>query len=167
MTSLPIRLAEAQAPRYTSYPTAPHFGAGVDGAVYRGWLAALPAEAPLSLYLHVPFCHQLCWYCVCHTAVANGYHRIAAYVALLRREIGLLGEALGEGRPVTGLHWGGGTPSILSGEDFAAVMGQLGAVSRSPVIRLSIPTTKYPSLINLSQRCDPRNPAAPVIKILF
>jgi len=128
MTHLPIRLAEAQAPRYTSYPTAPHFGAGVDGAVYRGWLAALPADMPLSLYLHVPFCHQLCWYCGCHTAVANGYHRIAAYVALLRREIGLLGEVLGEGRPVTGLHWGGGTPSILASEDFAAVMGQLRAV---------------------------------------
>jgi oxygen-independent coproporphyrinogen-3 oxidase len=125
MTSIPIRLAEAQAPRYTSYPTAPHFGPAVDGAVYRGWLAALPAEAPLSLYLHVPFCHQLCWYCGCHTGVANGYPRIAAYVALLRREIGLLGEALGEGRPVSSLHWGGGTPSILSGEDFTAVMGQL------------------------------------------
>ena len=127
MTRLPIRLAEAQAPRYTSYPTAPHFGPAVDGAVYRDWLAALPAETPLSLYLHVPFCHQLCWYCGCHTAVANGYQRIAAYVALLRREIGLLGEALGEGRPVSGLHWGGGTPSILSGEDFTAVMGQLRA----------------------------------------
>ncbi len=132
MTSLPIRLAEAQAPRYTSYPTAPHFGAGGDGALYRAWLAALPADMPLSLYLHVPFCHQLCWYCGCHTAVANGYHRIAAYVALLRREIALLGEALGPKengrRPVTGLHWGGGTPSILSGEDFTAVMGQLGEV---------------------------------------
>jgi len=125
MTAIPIRLAEAQAPRYTSYPTAPHFNASVDGAVYREWLQALPAEAPLSLYLHVPFCHQLCWYCGCHTGVANGYQRIAAYVGLLRREIALLAETLGPGRPVSGLHWGGGTPSILSGADFTAVMGDL------------------------------------------
>jgi oxygen-independent coproporphyrinogen-3 oxidase len=127
MTSIPIRLAEAQAPRYTSYPTAPHFNAQVDGAVYRGWLEALPAEAPLSLYLHVPFCHQLCWYCGCHTGVAKDYLRIAAYVSLLRREIALLAGVLGEGRPVSGLHWGGGTPSILTPEDFAAVMDQLRA----------------------------------------
>jgi len=125
MTSIPIRLAEAQAPRYTSYPTAPHFGPAVDGAVYRRWLEALPAETPLSLYLHVPFCHQLCWYCGCHTGVAKDYLRIAAYVGLLCREIDLLADVLGEGRPVSGLHWGGGTPSILSPEDFTAVMGQL------------------------------------------
>jgi oxygen-independent coproporphyrinogen-3 oxidase len=125
MTSIPIRLAEAQAPRYTSYPTAPHFNAQVDGAVYRGWLEALPAAEPLSLYLHVPFCQQLCWYCGCHTAVANGYRRVAAYVALLQQEIALLAEVLGKGRPVSGLHWGGGTPSILSAADFTAVMAQL------------------------------------------
>ncbi|WP_340119364.1 oxygen-independent coproporphyrinogen III oxidase [Pelagibius sp. 7325] len=129
MTAIPIRLAEAQAPRYTSYPTAPHFNASVDGTVYREWLRELPAEAPLSLYLHVPFCHQLCWYCGCHTGVANGYQRIGAYVGLLRQEIALLAEALGAnesgGRPVTGLHWGGGTPSILSAGDFTAVIGDL------------------------------------------
>jgi oxygen-independent coproporphyrinogen-3 oxidase len=125
MTSLPIRLAEAEAPRYTSYPTAPHFTGAVDGEVYHRWLAELPAAAPLSLYLHVPFCRQLCWYCGCHTAVANTYQRITAYVGLLRREIDLLAENLGPGRPVTGLHWGGGTPSILAPADLTAVMKHL------------------------------------------
>ncbi|MEQ8356131.1 MAG: oxygen-independent coproporphyrinogen III oxidase [Kiloniellaceae bacterium] len=125
MTSLPIRLAEARAPRYTSYPTAPHFSAAVEGAVYRDWLESLPAETPLSLYLHVPFCHQLCWYCGCHTAVAKDYKRVAAYVELLRQEIAILGEALGRGRPVTGVHWGGGTPALLSADDFAGLMGHL------------------------------------------
>lgn len=125
MTSIPIRLAEAQAPRYTSYPTAPHFNASVDGALYRQWLQELPAEAPLSLYLHVPFCHQLCWYCGCHTGVANSYKRIGVYVGLLRQEIQLLAQTLGPGRPVSGLHWGGGTPSILTAEDFTAVMDDL------------------------------------------
>jgi len=128
MASIPLRLAEAQAPRYTSYPTAPHFSGAVDADVYRGWLEALPAEAPLSLYLHVPFCHQLCWYCGCHTAVAKDYKRIAAYVELLRQEIALLGSVLGSGRPVSGLHWGGGTPAILAAEDFSAVMAQLAEI---------------------------------------
>lgn len=128
MTSLPLRLAEAKAPRYTSYPTAPQFQESVDEAVYRRWLSALPAETPLSLYLHVPYCRQLCWYCGCHMSVANNYKRVAAYVALLRREIALLGEALGGRRPVTAVHWGGGTPSILSGADFAAVMADLRGV---------------------------------------
>ena len=113
MTSIPIRLAEAQAPRYTSYPTAPHFSEAVGSGIYRNWLRELHFDQPLSLYLHVPFCHQLCWYCGCHTAVANNYERIAAYVRLLQQEISLLGSVLGRGRPVTGLHWGGGTPSIL------------------------------------------------------
>ncbi len=125
MTSIPIRLAEAQAPRYTSYPTAPHFSEAVGGGIYRHWLTELRYDTPLSLYLHVPFCHQLCWYCGCHTAVANNYERIAAYVRLLQQEISLLGSVLGRGRPVTGVHWGGGTPSILSAEDFAVLMGQL------------------------------------------
>jgi oxygen-independent coproporphyrinogen III oxidase len=139
MTSIPIRLAEAQAPRYTSYPTAPHFNAQVDGDVYRGWLEALPAETPLSLYLHVPYCHQLCWYCGCHTTVANGYGRVGAYVSLLRREIDLLAGVLGAGRPVTGLHWGGGTPSILDAGDFGDVMGSLrAAFDFQPAAELAI-----------------------------
>ncbi|MEO3431315.1 oxygen-independent coproporphyrinogen III oxidase [Pelagibius sp. CAU 1746] len=143
MTSIPIRLAEAQAPRYTSYPTAPHFSVAVGGSLYRQWLGELRSDTPLSLYLHVPFCHQLCWYCGCHTAVAKDYERIAAYVGLLRQEIDLLGRVLaaeGAGRrPVTGLHWGGGTPSILSAEDFTAVMGQLrGVFDFQPQAELAI-----------------------------
>jgi oxygen-independent coproporphyrinogen III oxidase len=139
MTTIPTRLAAAQAPRYTSYPTAPHFGPRVDGEVYRSWLQALPTNAPLSLYLHVPFCHQLCWYCGCHTSVARDYLRIAAYVRLLRQEIALLAGVLGDGRPVTSLHWGGGTPSILTAEDFTAVMDQLrGAFAFQPGAELAI-----------------------------
>jgi coproporphyrinogen III oxidase-like Fe-S oxidoreductase len=65
-------------PRYTSYPTAVQFGPAIDAAAYDNWLAALPAEAPVSLYLHVPFCAELCLYCGCHTTVA----RRAAPVAI-------------------------------------------------------------------------------------
>ena len=66
-----IATYDQRVPRYTSYPTAPHFSAGVDGATYAAWLRALPADTPLSLYLHVPFCAQLCWFCGCHTTAVH------------------------------------------------------------------------------------------------
>src|SRR5262245_27956810 len=60
-------------PRYTSYPTAPHFHAGVGEADYRQWLDGLSDFEPASLYVHIPFCQELCWYCGCHTVVARRY----------------------------------------------------------------------------------------------
>ena len=62
-----IALAERNVPRYTSYPTAPHFTAAVDASAYADWLRAIPADATLSLYLHVPYCTEICRYCGCHT----------------------------------------------------------------------------------------------------
>ena len=67
------RYADRPLPRYTSYPTAPHFGADVDASVYREWLADLRTGDAVSLYLHVPFCRSMCWYCGCHTT--NGVLR--------------------------------------------------------------------------------------------
>lgn len=104
-------------PRYTSYPTAPHFHAGIGPAVYREWLAEVPAGAPLSIYLHAPFCRELCWYCGCHTTVVRHYEPVAGYLELLRRELDLVAGALG-GRPRTvHLHLGGGTPTMLAPDD--------------------------------------------------
>ena len=62
-------------PRYTSYPTAPHFSPNVATAAQASWLAAIPQDSPLSLYLHVPFCDQLCFFCGCNTAVRDGQCR--------------------------------------------------------------------------------------------
>jgi oxygen-independent coproporphyrinogen-3 oxidase len=104
-------LAERNVPRYTSYPTAPHFGAAVTPAVYRHWLEALPAEATLSLYVHVPFCTELCHYCGCNTRAVRKREPVDAYAGELLKEIALLGML--KGRRLTHLHWGGGTPSIL------------------------------------------------------
>ena len=105
-------MLERAVPRYTSYPTAPNFSPAVDAEVYRSWLAGLPGEAALSLYLHVPFCRELCHYCGCHTKATLRDEPIIAYAQRLVDEIALIASHTGQ-RQVTHIHWGGGTPSIL------------------------------------------------------
>ncbi|MFD2032225.1 hypothetical protein ACFSKM_21520 [Ancylobacter dichloromethanicus] len=104
--------AERAVPRYTSYPTAPHFTGAVGPQVHAGWLGALPREASVSLYLHVPFCPALCFYCGCTTKATQRAEPVAAYAGRLEREIGLVAAGVG-GRAVTHIAWGGGTPSLL------------------------------------------------------
>ncbi len=106
-----LALAERNVPRYTSYPTAPHFVAAVGPDTYAEWLAALPRQATLSLYIHVPFCTELCFYCGCHTRAVRKREPVEAYAEQLLNEIALLSGL--KGRRLTHLHWGGGTPSIL------------------------------------------------------
>jgi hypothetical protein len=89
---------EGRAPRYTSYPTAPHFVESVDAQTYGAWLESVPWGSPLSLYVHIPFCAALCWFCGCQTQVANRYDRISAYAGWLRREMALVVRRLGPGR---------------------------------------------------------------------
>jgi oxygen-independent coproporphyrinogen-3 oxidase len=108
---------ERRLPRYTSYPTAPHFHAGVDAMTYREWLGAIDPAATASLYLHVPFCSAMCWYCGCHTTVAKSYAPIGRYAELLAREIALVAAAIPHRQPVGHIHWGGGTPNMLSPDD--------------------------------------------------
>ncbi len=121
------RYAEIEVPRYTSYPTAAQFHDGIDDEVYRTWLADVPPDEPLSLYIHIPFCQTLCWYCACHTTIVHGYDRVAAYLEVLRRELQLLRAALPGRRKVSQVHFGGGTPTILSGPDFAAFLDDIRA----------------------------------------
>lgn len=111
-------------PRYTSYPTAPHFHAGIDQQQYEKWLQELPADARISLYLHLPFCDRLCWFCGCHTKQVNRYSPITAYLEALGAEIRRIGELVGD-RPVTAVHWGGGSPSLLEPGDIAATSRML------------------------------------------
>lgn len=112
MTPTLLTLAERAIPRYTSYPTAPHFRPEIKADTYAAWLATLPAEAALSLYLHVPYCVQLCNYCGCNTKAMRQRDPVEAYADRLLEEIRLLAGAIG-GRRVVHMHWGGGTPSIL------------------------------------------------------
>ncbi|MEM7221833.1 MAG: oxygen-independent coproporphyrinogen III oxidase [Pseudomonadota bacterium] len=111
-------------PRYTSYPTAPHFHAGVGAATYRRWLAELP-DAPLSLYCHIPFCDSLCWFCGCHTKIVRRYQPVSDYLEVLSSEIDLVADATGETRKLSHLHFGGGSPTMLRPSDIAALTGKL------------------------------------------
>jgi len=111
-------------PRYTSYPTAPHFSSSVGPLAYHEWLQALPETARLSLYLHVPFCRTLCWYCGCNTSITRHREPIDRYTRMLQREIEQVAEMAGSHR-VAHIHWGGGTPTIVGPETFGNVMATL------------------------------------------
>jgi oxygen-independent coproporphyrinogen-3 oxidase len=115
----PSQILAARVPRYTSYPTAPHFSEAVNGPVYRAWLDDLPDGMPLSLYLHVPFCDTLCWFCGCHTTVVNNYRPVSSFLETLLLEMRLVAEQLGARRRVSHIHWGGGSPTLLSPIDIA------------------------------------------------
>ncbi|WP_376986484.1 oxygen-independent coproporphyrinogen III oxidase [Bosea sp. R86505] len=112
-------------PRYTSYPTAPHFAGDVDGDCYGDWLSSLPSDAKGSLYLHVPFCRSMCWYCGCHTTVALRDPPIGAYLAVLRQEIEAVAARLTTPLDVRHVHFGGGTPTILAPKDFVDLIALL------------------------------------------
>lgn len=112
-------------PRYTSYPTAPHFSSAVDGGRLGGWLERAGATGrPVSLYLHIPFCRSICHYCGCATKATLRDEPVLAYADVLRREIALVAEHTGK-VPVSHIHWGGGTPNLLPQAAFAAVMEDL------------------------------------------
>lgn len=123
--SAALVLAEKAAPRYTSYPTAPHFHDGVTSDVARAWLGELPADAHLSLYLHVPYCRAICTYCGCNTKAVLREAPLDAYAATLAREIAIVGGAT-RARAIRFLHWGGGTPGLLGPARLAALHRALG-----------------------------------------
>jgi len=112
-------------PRYTSYPTAPHFSPAIGEADYRAWLKSLSPRQGASIYLHVPFCRSMCWYCGCHTSVAKRDDPVAVYTSGLRTEARLVAETIGRRLPISHIHFGGGTPTIMTPEAFADLVGML------------------------------------------
>lgn len=122
MSSALDKYAKSSVPRYTSYPTAPHFAKDFPESIYRGWLAQLDTDEPVSLYLHVPFCKQMCWYCGCNMKLAAKYDPVADYVEHLIDEIDLVADALPGTMPVRHLHFGGGTPTVIDPQDLGALM---------------------------------------------
>jgi oxygen-independent coproporphyrinogen-3 oxidase len=118
------RYADARMPRYTSYPTAPNFSNEVGEADYRSWLASLTPGAA-SLYVHIPFCRAMCWYCGCHTTVASREAPVARYLDSLVKEIELVSRYVRGLRTVSHLHFGGGTPTMMSPDQMRWIMGEL------------------------------------------
>jgi oxygen-independent coproporphyrinogen-3 oxidase len=112
-------------PRYTSYPTAIHFNHDISQEYYAGLLGGLTQKQPLSLYVHIPFCHVLCHYCGCHTKVANSYGPVKSYVQTVLKEIDLVGGKLAGRMPVSHLHFGGGSPNFLKPEDLDEILQRL------------------------------------------
>ena len=120
-----LGLFDARVPRYTSYPTAPHFGGGVGPETFVQWIQAIPANSEISLYLHVPFCRRLCWFCACRTQGTSSDEPVLAYAKVLKAEIALLKRYLAPGVRLSRLHWGGGTPTLLPADcmrDLAATV---------------------------------------------
>ncbi|MBS0249523.1 MAG: oxygen-independent coproporphyrinogen III oxidase [Proteobacteria bacterium] len=114
-------------PRYTSYPTANHFTPEVTVEDYRAWLSAVPNGEPLSVYVHIPFCQEMCWYCGCSTKAVHRYEPISDYMKPLMAEFANVAALLPAGHEVTHVHWGGGSPNMLSAID----IGRLAAAIRA------------------------------------
>lgn len=108
-----LGLFDAKVPRYTSYPTAPHFSNDVGPELFGQWVSDIAPGSEISLYVHVPFCRNLCWFCACRTQGTQTDSPLAAYLETLKAELALLKERLPEGVTLSRLHWGGGTPTLL------------------------------------------------------
>lgn len=117
---------DAHAPRYTSYPTAAAFSPAVGAADWRAALTGLKPDRGVSLYVHLPFCKRLCWYCGCNTRAVNRRETIDSYVELLLQEADLVAAAVGGPLRIDRLHLGGGTPNMLPPETLTRLVQGLG-----------------------------------------
>ncbi|MCK9543419.1 MAG: coproporphyrinogen III oxidase, partial [Novosphingobium sp.] len=109
-------LLQTPVPRYTSFPTAAEFTDAVGAAEMAAALDMV--DEPVSLYLHIPFCEKICWYCGCNTGAANRRERLESYLGALEQEIAILGARLRGKAPVTRIAFGGGSPNAISPTDF-------------------------------------------------
>ncbi|KAA2312919.1 oxygen-independent coproporphyrinogen III oxidase [Pseudooceanicola sediminis] len=122
-------LFDAKVPRYTSYPTSPHFSDVTGPAAHADWIAAIPPGAAISLYIHVPFCRHLCWFCACRTQGTQSTAPVAAYLQTLLSELRMLKAHLPEGVALSRLHWGGGTPTLLTPAMMETLAGAIADVA--------------------------------------
>ncbi|MAW88409.1 MAG: oxygen-independent coproporphyrinogen III oxidase [Phyllobacteriaceae bacterium] len=126
-------------PRYTSYPTAPHFTPDIDASAYRSWLEAITPGTPVSLYAHIPFCDRLCWFCGCTTKQVQRYDPVEVYLDSLRAEIAHAGDAVTREAFVTAMHFGGGSPTMLKADDIRLLGETLrGHFAFSPDAEISV-----------------------------
>jgi oxygen-independent coproporphyrinogen-3 oxidase len=126
-----IRKYGGSGPRYTSYPTADRFVEAFDAEAYRHWLQNRNIGGfvrPLGLYVHLPFCGTVCYYCACNKIITKDHGRSAKYLKYLEREARLVAECLGEDRSIGQMHWGGGTPTFLNDAELADLTRMLRSV---------------------------------------
>ncbi|WP_342734085.1 oxygen-independent coproporphyrinogen III oxidase [Bradyrhizobium sp. B117] len=153
-TSLLNKYCDARLPWYTIYPTVPDFSAMVGAKTSETWLRRLPPDEPVSLYIHVPFCRSICWYCGFPTSLTRGERPVRNYLAAVRDEIRLVAEQVPRALPVHDVHFGGGTPTTIAPSDFLALMELLRrcfAFSKSATIAIEI---------------DPRGVTAEMVEML-
>ena len=125
-----IRQYDVSGPRYTSYPTADRFVEAFGDAELRQWLPKRNIggiSQPLSLYVHLPFCENICYYCGCNKVITRDHSRAAKYIRYLERELDLLAPLLGTDSRLCQLHWGGGTPTFLSQEEMRTLVAAIDA----------------------------------------
>ncbi len=129
-----VRKYDVSGPRYTSYPTADRFVEAFGEEAFRHWLGQRNIggiQKPLSVYVHLPFCGTICYYCACNKVITRDHGKSAKYIKYLEREMAavgsLLGPAGGDARRACQLHWGGGTPNFLAHEEMRALMRSLRA----------------------------------------
>ena len=123
-----IRRFDVNGPRYTSYPTADRFVDAFDAEAYRMWLGRRTIggiSRPLSLYVHIPFCNTICYYCACNKIITKDHGRSAKYLKYLGKELAMQAAALEGTREVVQLHWGGGTPTFLSQDEMRRLMDMI------------------------------------------
>ncbi|MFO1270114.1 MAG: oxygen-independent coproporphyrinogen III oxidase [Rubrivivax sp.] len=140
-----LRRLDVPGPRYTSYPTADRFVEAFGPAEYAQALrqraegAVVGGRPPLSIYVHVPFCESLCYYCACNKIITKHHERSREYLEALNAEIDLHVQTLGSRESVSQLHFGGGSPTFLTDEELAELMGSLGrAFKIAPGAEISI-----------------------------
>lgn len=121
-TSILKKYYDARLPWYTIYPTVPEFSAAVGARDCEEWLRRLPADEAVSLYIHVPFCRSICWYCGFPRSSTGRDAPIRNYLAVLREEIRLVAAHAADALPVSDVHFGGGTPTLIAPADFRALM---------------------------------------------
>lgn len=134
------KLLSKPVPRYTSYPTAAEFTADFAGEALAEALDEVGEAEPISLYLHIPYCREICWYCGCNTGAANRGARLAGYLAALHDEIELVGARLGGRGRVRRVAFGGGSPNAVAPEQFEALVEAVGRAFRldNPVLSVEI-----------------------------
>ena len=123
-----LGLFDAKVPRYTSYPTAPQFTTGIHAKEFEAWLRAVTPGSAISLYLHIPFCRRLCWFCACRTQGVSKDAPVLSYLKTLKDELAMVAAALPKDVTLSRLHWGGGTPTILSAEAITSLATAVRAV---------------------------------------